>query len=80
MENSYTLWTAREEGLLLLRLVEKTPLDTIASEFGRSIGAIQARRCLLAFRFFKKGHSLRDLTIMLGMTYSQLEDMLRTRF
>jgi hypothetical protein len=80
MERSYESWSSCEEGLLLLRLAEKTSLDCIATEFGRSVGAIRARRDLIAFRLFKKGRSMRDLTIMLDMTYSDLENMLRRRF
>jgi hypothetical protein len=77
MENAYTQWTAPEEGLMMLRLAEGKTIYDIATEFSRTPGAIQSRQKAMALRLFKQGRSFRDITILLRMTYPQLEDLVR---
>lgn len=62
---------------MMLRLAEGKTIYDIATELSRSYGAIRARQKMIAYRLFQQGRSLRDITIMLRMSYVQLEDMLR---
>ena len=72
--SKWSKWYQAEEDQLLENLRKGIPLKTIATLHNRTYGGISARISVMAYKFYKGGMSINDISEKFNLTVSNIED------
>jgi predicted nucleic acid-binding Zn-ribbon protein len=78
-ENVGTKWTQTEENLLLEELNQNIDVATIAKNHNRTVGGINARRKVIAYKLFTKSVSMDDIINKTKLNKEQIEEEIKKR-